>query len=145
MSNYVIVLLVAILGGVAAVVQAQLNGIMDKGMGTVESVFVTYSVGGIVIALIMIFLRGGNLGALRTLPWYVIFAGFCGLVIIGSISFTVPRLGLVAAITLLIATQFVVGSLIDHFGLMGAEIRPLTLQKVAGVVILLFGVWLIVR
>ena len=145
MSNYVVVIVVAILGGVAAVVQAQLNGIMDEGMGTVESVFVTYGVGGIVIALVMLILRGGNLSVLRTLPWYVIFAGLCGLVIIGSISFTVPRLGLVAAITLLIASQFAFGAIIDHFGLIGAEIRPLTPQKVAGVVVLLFGVWLIVR
>jgi transporter family-2 protein len=145
MSQYVAVLLVALLGGLAAVVQAQLNGVMDKGMGTFESVFVTYSVGGIVIALIMLLLRGGNLSALRTLPWYVIFAGLCGLVIIGSISFTVPRLGLVATVTLLIASQFAFGALIDHYGLLGAEIRPLTLQKVAGVLILLGGVWLVVR
>ena len=98
MANYYVVLLVAILGGAAAIIQAQFNGIMDDGMGTLESVFVTYFVGGIIITLIMIFLRGGNLAAFRSVPWYVVFAGICGLVIIGSISFTVPRLGLVAAI-----------------------------------------------
>jgi len=145
MSNYSVVIFVAILGGAAAIIQAQLNGIMDKGMGTIESVFVTYFVGGIVITLIMIFMRGGNLVAFRSLPWYVVFAGICGLVIIGSISFTVPRLGLVAAITLIIASQFVFGAIIDHFGLLGAEIRPLTLQKTAGIGILMLGVWLIIR
>jgi len=145
MSDYFVVILVAILGGAAAIIQAQFNGIMDKGMGTIESVFVTYFVGGIAITAIMLFMRGGNLAAFRTLPWYVIFAGICGLVIIGSISFTVPRLGLVAAVTLLIASQFVFGALIDHFGLLGAEIRPLTLTKLTGISVLLLGVWLIIR
>ena len=145
MSNTVVVLFVAILGGAAAVIQAQLNGIMDKGMGTLESVFITYGVGGIVIALIMLFMRGGNLSAFTTLPWYVVFAGICGLVIIGSISFTVPRIGLVTMITILVATQFILGALIDHFGFLGAEIRLMTLQKVAGIGILMLGVWLIIR
>ena len=145
MSNYLVVILVAIIGGVAAVIQAQLNGVMDKGMGTIESVFITYSVGGILIALIMLIMRGGNLRAFPTLPWYVIFAGICGLIIIGSISFSVPRLGLVAAITILVASQFIVGALIDHYGILGAEIRPLTIQKFAGIATLMLGVWLIIR
>ena len=145
MANYFVVVLVAILGGIAAITQAQLNGLMDHGVGTVESVFITYFVGGIIIALIMLFMRGGNLAAYRSLPWYVILAGVCGLFIIGSISFTVPRLGLVSAITLIIASQFIFGALIDHFGILGAEIRPLTLQKAVGIGTLMLGVWLIIR
>ena len=145
MSNYFVVILVAILGGAAAITQAQFNGIMDKGMGTVESVFITYFIGGLVIALIMLFMRGGNLAALRSLPWYVVFSGICGLLIIGSISFTVPRLGLAAAITIIVASQFVFGALFDHFGILGADIRPLNLQKVAGISIVMLGVWLIIR
>jgi transporter family-2 protein len=145
MSNYLVVILVAILGGAAAVIQAQLNGVMDKGMGTIESVFITYGVGGIIIALIMLFMRGGNLRAFVTVPWYVIFAGICGLIIIGSISFSVPRLGLVATITILVATQFILGAVFDHYGILGADIRPFTIQKLAGIGTLMLGVWLILR
>jgi transporter family-2 protein len=145
MTNTILVILVALFGGVAAVIQAQLNGVMDKGMGTLESVFITYGIGGIAIALIMLFRRGGNLRAFSTIPWYVVFAGLCGLVIIGALSFTVPRLGLVAAITILVATQFILGAVFDHFGIFGASIRPLTLQKFTGIGVLMLGVWLIIR
>jgi transporter family-2 protein len=75
----------------------------------------------------------------------VVLAGLCGLVIIGSISYTVPRLGLVTAFTVIVATQFVLGALFDHWGVMGVEIRPLTLPKISGIVVLLIGVWLIMR
>ena len=71
--------------------------------------------------------------------------GALGLVIIGSISYTVPRLGLAAAFTILVATQFIAGALLDHFGLLGAEVRPLDLSRSLGIVVLLLGTWLIIR
>jgi transporter family-2 protein len=145
MSNSLGVILVAILGGIAVVFQARFNGMMDRSMGTVESVFITYGLGGLVIALVMLAMRGGNLSAFRELPWYVATAGLCGLIIIGSISYSVPRLGLAAAFTVIVATQFILGALFDHFGVLGAEVQPLTAQKVAGIGLLLLGVWLIIR
>ena len=145
MTNYLFVIGVAVMGGLAAVVQAQFNSIMNKGMGTLESVFITYGLGGVVVGLLMLAHRGGNLRAFVGLPWYVLLAGLCGLVIIGSISYTVPRLGLVTTFTVIVATQFILGSLFDHFGVLGMEIRPLTLQKISGILILLMGVWLVMR
>ncbi|MCL4263889.1 MAG: DMT family transporter [Anaerolineae bacterium] len=144
MLNYLPVL-IAIVCGAAVVIQARFNGIMDKGMGTLESVFVTYGLGGLVIALVMLVLRGGNLAAFRAMPWYVALAGICGLVIIGAISYSVPRLGLAVAFTIIVTTQFVLGAVFDHFGALGSEVRPLTLQKAAGILVLLVGVWLIIR
>ena len=145
MANYLFVMVIAAMGGIAAVVQAQLNSIMNKGMGTLESVFITYGLGGLMVGLMMVAFRGGNLRAFRELPWYVALAGLCGLVIIGSISYSVPRLGLVTTFTVIVTTQFVLGALFDHWGVMAVEIRPLTLQKISGIVVLLTGVWLIIR
>ncbi len=145
MANYLLVTAIAAMGGIAAVVQAQLNSIMNKGMGTLESVFITYGLGGIMVGLMMLAFRGGNLRAFWELPWYVTLAGLCGLVIIGSISYSVPRLGLVTTFTVIVATQFILGALFDHWGVLGVEIRPLTLQKISGIVVLLIGVWLIIR
>ncbi len=120
-------------------------GVMDKSMGTVESVFITYGSGGLVIGLTMLALRGGNLAAWKGVPWYVLTAGILGLIIVGTIGFSVPRLGIVPAFTVLVATQFIVGALIDHFGLLGADLRPLDLPRAIGVLIVLVGIWLILR
>jgi transporter family-2 protein len=145
MSNFLTVTLVAILGGLAVVLQARLNGMMDKGMGTLESVFITYGLGGAIIALVMLANRGGNLAGIRALPWYVWTAGLCGLVIIGAISYSVPRLGVTAAFTIMVAAQFIIGAFFDHFGLLSQEARPITLTQISGIAILLVGVWLIMR
>lgn len=137
--------LIAFIGGLAVVIQAHFTGLMDKGMGTLESVFITYGFGGAAIALVMLFYRGGNLHLWRQVPAVAFSAGLFGLVIIGALSYAVPRLGMVATFTIFVATQFLLGAIFDHFGLLGAELRPLTWQKGAGLGVLLVGVWLVIR
>lgn len=136
---------VAALGGLVTALQAHFMGILDKRMGTLESVFLTYFSGGVLIGLIMLVQRGGNLAAAKAVPWYAYTAGVLGLVIVGALAFSVPRLGLVAAFTLFIAAQVLTGVLIDHFGLMGAALKPLSMARAAGVAVLLAGVWLVLR
>jgi transporter family-2 protein len=68
-----------------------------------------------------------------------------GLIIVGTLGFSTPRMGLIAAFTVFIAAQLLMGVLIDHFGLIGAAQRPLTLSRAVGVAVMLAGVWLTLR
>ena len=145
MPNYAFLIMVAVTGGLAVALQAQFIGLLDRGIGTLESVFITYGSGGVLILLVMLGLRGGNLALWQSVPWYTYAAGALGLVIIGSISYSVPRLGLAATFTILTAVQFIAGALIDHFGLLGAATRPIDLTRAAGIGVLLLGTWLIIR
>jgi bacterial/archaeal transporter family-2 protein len=145
MRNYFFLVAIAAVGGVAVALQSQFMGLMDKAMGTLESVFVTYASGGILIAIVMLVHGGGNPTVWRTVPWYALTAGVIGLIIVGSIAYTVPRLGLVLAFTILVASQFLMAAVLDHFGLLGAPVRPLDLSRILGVAVLLVGIWLIMR
>jgi transporter family-2 protein len=144
-STPAFLIVLAVIGGFAGTLQAHLMGQMDQGIGTVESMFITYGGGGLVIGLVMLFLRGGNLEAWNTVPWYALLAGILGLVVIGILGYTAPRIGLVPVLTLFVASQFIVGAGLDHFGLLGAEVRPLDFSRVSGVGVILFGVWLVIR
>ncbi|MFU8770169.1 MAG: DMT family transporter [Desulfotignum sp.] len=143
--NTVYLIMIAVVGGIAVALQAQLMGSIDKHVGTLESVFVTYGGGGFIIGIIMILLRGGNLSSLSQVPWYTLLAGPTGLVLIAAIGYSVPRLGLVPAFTILVAAQFMTAALMDQFGLLGAEIRQISLSRVAGMVVMLAGIWLTLR
>jgi len=140
-----LVALIAALGGIAITIQGQLMGIMDRGLGTLESVFITYAIGGGLAALLMLYYRGGNLGQWQQVPWWTLASGLLGLVIVSSIGFSVGQLGSVGAFTLIVATQFMVATLIDHFGLFGAPVRAIDLRKLAGMATLMLGVWLTLR
>jgi len=88
---------------------------------------------------------GGKLSQWRSVPWYVLGAGVFGLVVIAAISFTIPRVGVAAAITTVVAGQVLAGALIDHFGLLEAHLRPMDLTRAIGLAVVLFGVWLTVK
>ncbi len=137
--------ILAAISGFAVTLQGQFMGLMDIGLGTRESVVITYVSGGILAALLA-FLPGRlNLKADVALPWYAFTSGILGLVIVGTIGYVVPRLGAARGFTLIIAAQFLLAALIDHFGLFGATQRTLDLSKVFGLAIMLGGVWLVVR
>jgi bacterial/archaeal transporter family-2 protein len=143
--NFTYLLIIAAIGGVAVALQGQLMGSIDKNVGTLESVFVTYGGGGFMIGMIMILLRGGNLSGLTLVPWYTLLAGPIGLVLIAAIGYSVPRLGLVPAFTIMVAAQFMTAAVIDQFGLFGAEIRQISLSRISGMLVMLLGIWLTMR
>jgi transporter family-2 protein len=143
--NISYLILVAVIGGVAVTLQGQFIGIIDKNVGTVESVFITYGGGGLIVGIIMLLLRGGNLSSLQNIPGYVFLAAPLGLVIIASIGYSVPRLGLVTAFTIIVASQFILAAIIDHFGFFGADIRQINTSRLFGIVIMFLGIWLTIR
>ncbi len=145
MNSYAALVIIAAIGGAVAALQGQFMGLMDQSIGTRESVFITYAGGGILAGVVMLALRGGNLRAWQEAPWYTLSAGVLGLVIVGAIGYTVPRLGLSKSFTVFVAAMFIVAALIDHFGLLGAEVRTLGLTRLLGIGILILGVWLITK
>ena len=145
MSTPYFLIVLASIGGIAGTVQAHLMGVMDQKIGTVESMFITYGGGGLIIGLVMLFMGGGSLAKWSEVPWFALSAGVLGLVVVGILGFTAPRIGLVPVLTLFVASQFIVGAGFDHFGLLGAEIRPMDLTRVSGVGVILLGVWLVIK
>ena len=140
-----LVVLAAIVCGIAVAIQAQFTGAMQRQIGTLESTFITYFSGGLIIALITLAARGGNLAAARSLPWYVWSAGVLGLVIIFTLSLSVGQIGLVPALVIITVSQFVVGAVINHFGLLGAAINPMDFSKLLGFVLLGAGTFFVLR
>lgn len=145
MAAWLFLGLLCVLGGVATVVQSQFLGVLEGRLGVLESVFITYGSGALLVGLVMLGLRGGNLKAWQSVPPYAYLSGLAGLVIIGTLSYTVPRLGLVVAFTLFIVTQLVFGAALDHFGLLGAAVRPLTGSRALGILVLVLGIWLVIK
>ena len=136
---------IAIVAGIAVTLQGQFMGTMDRHLGTRESVFLTYASGGLLATLIMVTKGSGSPASWTRLPWYVYTSGLLGLIIVGAIGWTVSRLGAAKAFTLIVASQFVVAALIDHFGLFLAETRPIDPARAGGLGLLLAGVWLVVK
>jgi len=140
-----IIIAVGLIGGIAVGIQSPLASMISQRLGTLESIFLLH-IGGAIASLVpLLVMGGGKLGGWKTLPWYTLTAGIFGVIVIAAISYTIPRVGIAAAITTVVAGQLITSALLDHFGLLGAVIRPLDLPRVAGLGVVMLGVWLTVR
>ena len=144
MNALVTVIVVATIGGIAVTLQSSFMGTMTRSLGTLESIFITYGSGGLVVALLFL-LRGGTLHGWRAVPPYAFTAGLLGLVIVGSIGFATARYGLIITFAIILVAQYASAAIIDHFGLFGATLQPLDLQRTLGILLLLAGAWLVLR
>jgi transporter family-2 protein len=98
------------------------------------------------VALIpLVFYGGGKLGQWRSLPWYTLCAGAFGLVVIGAVSYMIPRVGVAASIITIVAGQLLVGTVLDTFGWLGAVEKSLDPTRILGLAVVLVGVWLTVK
>lgn len=139
-----LVLLIGVVGGLAAGFQSQFVGIMDNHIGTLGSTLITYGSGGILVGLIFVGSRG-DLENIKEVPWWALLAGLMGIIIIASLSVTVSNLGVSKALTLFTATSIIAAALIDQFGFLGATPRVMDLSRSLGIALLLTGTWLVVR
>ena len=145
METILFIILIGLAGGVAVGLQSPMASMITQRLGTFESVFIIH-IGGAVIALIpLLIYGGGKLSQWRSVPWYALGAGVFGLVVIAAISYMIPRVGVAASITTIVAGQLLVSVILDHYGLLGASIRSLDVTRVLGMAVLLVGVWLTVK
>ena len=142
--SLLVVVVIAILGGLAGALQSQALGVMEDRVGTLASTFVTYVGGGLVVAALMLIFEGSRLSELRELPWWVFGAGVMGLVVVASLGVSVSNLGLAAGLTLFTGAVIVLGALIEHLGWFG-DGRSLDAIRVVGIALVIGGTWLVVR
>ena len=145
MESILLIILIGLAGGVAVGLQSPMASMITQRLGMFESVFIVH-VGGAILALIPLLLYGGGkLAQWRTLPWYALGAGVFGLVVIGAISYMIPRIGVAGAITTIVAGQLLVSVILDQFGWLGTMIRPMDPARAIGLAVVLVGVWLTVK
>lgn len=139
------VVLFGLLGGVVAAIQSQMMGELEQRVGMVAGTALNFVVGAVLMVAFLLVVQGPTLGEWKVLPPYLYLAGICGVVIISSIAFTVARVGVLAGSMLLVTAQLTGGTIIDHFGWMGAPVREITLTKLLGIMFLILGARLVLR
>ncbi len=145
MLSILVTILIGILGGLAVGMQGPIVASMSQRIGSAAGSFVVHVSGAILSGLLLIGRGGENIQHWRELSWYMLGSGFFGLVLYLTLNHTMPRLGATTALALIIIGQLAMGLIIDQFGLFGAAVRHVDVVRLAGVVLLILGGYLIVR
>ncbi|HEV2787641.1 MAG TPA: DMT family transporter [Solirubrobacteraceae bacterium] len=140
------VLLTAFTGGLVAL-QAPVNSMLGKAVGTWQAAFVSFAIGTLTLAVIAALVTGGlgQISEARHLSWYYLTGGLLGAAYVTSILVTVRSLGAGGVVAATIAGQLAVSVVVDHLGLLGVAKQPITFARVVGVALLGLGTYLVVR
>jgi bacterial/archaeal transporter family-2 protein len=142
----VILMLIALIAGILLPVQAGLNHKVSQQMGhTLWGALLSFLVGTLSIILYMVWTRvpvglGQNARNLAPVYW---LPGLIGAFFVSMAIVIVPRLGAALTFALVITGQMVSALLLDHFGLLGMEVKSINFLRLLGVLMLVGGVILI--
>ena len=82
----------------------------------------------------------GALSPLRQVHPLLLTAGLLGACLVFAIAWLIPQAGAGPVMITLLAGQVLGGMLMSHFGWLGSPVQPVTLTKLAGVVVMIGGV-----
>jgi transporter family-2 protein len=142
-----VAILVSLAAGIAGGVQVAIAGAFGRRIGVLEATAFAAVVGALAVLAATVVVRqglGGVAEGFRVPPWLWL-GGIMGAIVITTISYAPQRIGTFATIGLLIAGQLVAGAVIDALGLFGLEKIPLTVHRIAGLVLLSVGALLVLR
>jgi transporter family-2 protein len=140
------VVLTAIVGGLIAM-QAPINSQLGKAVGSWQAASVSFAIGTALLVLIVLVAGGGygEIGEVRHLSWYYLTGGILGAAYVTTVLVTVRTLGAGGVTAATIAGQLTLAVVVDQLGILGVAKQPITAGRVAGIVLLGIGTFLVVR
>jgi transporter family-2 protein len=137
----------AFVAGSLIALQAPTNALLARGVGSAaNAAFVSFVVGTLALLALAAALGARPAsGATAALPWYAWLGGFYGAFFVAVAAFAAPRLGVTFFLMIAIAGQLAMALLLDQlgaFGLTRVEISP---TRVAGILLVMAGAYLVRR
>jgi transporter family-2 protein len=138
--------LTALVGGLIAL-QAPINSGLGKRIGTLPAATTSFAIGTVLLVLLALVFGGGfgRLGEARNLPWYYLMGGILGAAYVTCALVTVRSLGAGGVTAATIGGQLAAAVVVDQLGLFGLEKQTITVPRLAGVMLLAAGTFLVVR
>lgn len=145
-SNNFIFYVLALLTGALIPIQAATNTVFSKAIGnTLVTGLVVFAMGLLSMAVVMLVTRTPlpTVNRLSAAPVYSYLGGLVIAVYVVVITIITPRIGVGSAIGLIVTGQILCAVLIDHFGLMHVATRPADIKRIAGVLMMIGGIYLV--
>ncbi len=102
---------------------------------------------GTIVSLAYLFFSGGMPKAPIKEPVPILFylGGLFVIFYILTMTWVAPKFGVGNAISMVLLGQLISMAIIDHFGLLGALKQALSIQRLAGIALMMLGVYFVIR
>ncbi|QQK76815.1 DMT family transporter [Salicibibacter cibarius] len=135
--------LIPLIGGIFVSLQGTLNGNLGKKVGTIESTYLSFFTGSILLTMIIIFLGDGNIFRITEVPAWQLLCVIFGFIFIFVMAFSVPKIGVTATNATIVIGQLVTSMVVDHFGWFGSDVIPFTIERFIGVLLMIAALYFI--
>lgn len=138
-SFYALTMLAA---GVGIPVLAALNAALGVRLGSpVAAAAILFVIALSATLVVLAFGKPAAVLGATAAPKHLFLAGLLVAFYVLSITFVAPRFGVGNAVFFVLLGQLISAAAIDHFGLFGAQISPLSLTRSAGIGLMAAGVF----
>ena len=134
--NLILLLVLVIAAGAVLSVQAAINGRLGQAVGVLRGSLVTFVVGAIVTALMILFFEPAYPVTLLDVPKWQLTGALFGVVYMMVMVGAVPVVGTAVATVAVILGQLGMGMLIDNFGWLGNPAVELSSSRILAMVCL---------
>lgn len=139
-------LLMAMAAGACLPLQVGVNSALARGLeNPVSAALVSFAVGTMALLAYVLAMRFPIPGIARAaaMPWWIwIGGGFLGAYFVSSAIFLAPRIGATVLFMTIITGQLLVALLLEYKGFMGFPERSISVGRVAGIALMVAGVYL---
>ncbi len=132
--------------GIGVPMLAALNAALGQKIGSPAAAALVLFTVALVVTIIVTLITGpAPLKSIPTQPVHLFLAGLLIAFYVLSITYVAPSFGVGNAVFFVLLGQLAAAATIDHFGLFGSRIEPLTFTRAAGIALMAAGLALTQR
>ena len=137
----------AVAAGLAGSIQVALMSRLGERIGVLGALAFSTALTAAIAVAILLGARGSLAAFERAVhqPWWMLLGGVMGLIIVFTVTYAGPRIGVAATVGILIAGQLAMGAAIDRWGLFGSDKIALHWPRLLGIGLLAAGAALSLR
>jgi transporter family-2 protein len=134
-----------VVGGLIAL-QAPINSNLGRATGTFPAAAISFTIGTILlVGIVAATGQIGDVSGAADVRAHYLIGGVLGAAYVTTVLLTVRTLGAGGVTAATVAGQLTTSVLIDRLGVLGLEKTPITGTRIAGVLLLFAGTWLVIR
>ncbi|WP_120502110.1 DMT family transporter [Roseovarius sp. EL26] len=144
MSSTTYYALIMLAAGIGVPMLAALNAALGVRLGSpaAAAVFLFMIAFGCAVLVLLLFDKPVALVGALSAPKHLFLGGILVAFYVLSITYIAPHFGVGNAVFAVLLGQLISAAIIDHFGLFGAPVTPLTLTRAMGIALMAAGVFI---
>lgn len=148
MRNDIIFFALALITGALIPIQAATNAAFSKAIGNPVITGLMVFIVGLIGMILFVLISRTSFPVRQQLtaaPLYGYLGGIIVATYVVMITFLVPRIGVGTAIGLIVTGQILCAVAIDHFGFFNVAVRSISTARIAGMLLMFAGVYLVMK